>query len=224
MLPLLVPAGVFLFALLVIYGLSRIYLELNEIKVGDVSMATPLGIGVAIAIMAVSAYLASRPIIPRWQIASIVSVAVVLLTGGAIWAAVHEGGAEEPSVGIVDQTPSDGGKPVPGAITVALTEFEVAPGQSSASAGTVTFSVSNQGNVLHNLRVIRTELSPEDLPVDEGAFMVDEDQVDVIAGSDNLDAGASETVTVDLEPGSYVLICNIPTHYESGMRAAFTIE
>ena len=41
-LPLLRPVIVFLFVILLIYGLSRIYLELNDITIGTVTMATPL--------------------------------------------------------------------------------------------------------------------------------------------------------------------------------------
>jgi len=50
-LPLLLPAGVFLFAVLVIYGLSRIYLELAHWKVGDMDAATPLALGISALIL-----------------------------------------------------------------------------------------------------------------------------------------------------------------------------
>src|SRR3990172_10946846 len=97
-LPLLIPALAFLFAVLVIYGLSRIYLELDTYKIGDVGMATPLAIGVSLVILLVSAYLATRPSISAWQVASIAVLAAALLTGGSIWAAVHEEAKEEPGV------------------------------------------------------------------------------------------------------------------------------
>ncbi|CAB4897648.1 unannotated protein [freshwater metagenome] len=38
-----------------------------------------------------------------------------------------------------------------------------------------------------------------------------------------LDAGKTGTVTLDLKPGKYVLVCNIEKHYAQGMRAAFTV-
>src|SRR3990172_6990782 len=79
-LPLLVPALVFLFAVLVIYGLSRIYLELDTYKIRDVTMATPLAIGVSLAILLISAWLASSPRISRMQIVFVATVAAALLT------------------------------------------------------------------------------------------------------------------------------------------------
>lgn len=223
-LPLLVPAGIFLFAILVIYGLSRIYLELNEFKVGDVTMATPLAIGVALAILFVSAYLAERPNVPRWQVASFAGVAVLLLTGGAIWAAIDDADDAEHAAVAAEPTAENGAAPVAGAIEISLVEFDVVPAEASVPAGPATFTVKNEGGIQHNFRVIRTDLNPDSLPLDEATFMVNEGELDVAAGSSNLDAGASENVSADLASGSYVLICNIPTHYDAGMRVAFTVE
>lgn len=227
-LPLLVPAAAFLFAVLVIYGLSRIYLELDTFKAGDVSMATPLAIAVALGILFVSGYLATRPSVPRWQVASIIVFAVASLTGGAIWAAVHEEGeAKEVVAPTETATPAGEETPVaPGAIQVDLVDpdFAVAVEPASASAGSVTFTVTNTGSIVHNLRVIKSDLAPDALPVDEETFAVDESQVGVIASLAELEAGESGELSAELEAGSYVLICNVPTHYDLGMHAAFTVE
>ncbi len=225
-LPLLVPALIFLFAVLVIYGLSRIYLELNDWQYRQVSMATPLAIGVALLILLVSSYLASRPRVPRWQIAFILAGAAGLLTGGGIWAAVHEGGGPEM---VVAPTATPGGNQTPtaGGIQVSLTEdpsFTVGVEPASAKAGTVTFAVTNTGRILHNLRLIKSDLSPDGLPLDASGLQVDETKVEVVKSLKELAAGASEQLTADLQAGSYVLICNVPSHYEAGMHAAFTVQ
>ncbi len=109
-------------------------------------------------------------------------------------------------------------------VAVSLVEFSVMPDPTSIADGPVVFLVSNDGVIVHNLRVIKTDLDPDALPVDDATFMVDEGQVDVVARSDNLDVGETAAVSADLQPGSYVLICNIPTHYDAGMRAGFTVE
>jgi plastocyanin len=109
-------------------------------------------------------------------------------------------------------------------VAVSLVQFDVVPDQTSIIDGPVAFQVSNDGSVVHNFRVIRTGLDPDALPVDDATFMVDVDQVDVVARSENLNPGETEAVAVDLAPGSYVLICNIPTHYQAGMFTGFTVQ
>ena len=124
--------------------------------------------------------------------------------------------------------PADGnGEGAETAIDVDLSEFAVTPSESSAAAGTVTFSVSNSGDLAHTFEVIASDLAADGLPVDEDAFVVDETAVTVVASTvedAGLATGESEDVTVDLEAGNYVLICNLPTHYTDGMSVAFTVE
>ena len=154
LLPLLIPAAAFLFAVLVIYGLSRIYLDLQSFKVGDVSMATPLALAVALGILGAAWYLATHPRVPGWQIGSMVVVAAALLTGGAIWAAVHEEEIEAgPSV-------EDGGKPTPtGELVVTMGDnFFEFQGQEEPTieipAGQgVTLDLVNNGVAVHNMHV-----------------------------------------------------------------------
>jgi hypothetical protein len=221
--PLLVPAIAFLFAVLVIYGLSRIYLELNETSIGDVTMATPAALGVSLFILLTAAYLASRPRVPGVQLLLIGMIAIGLLTGGSIWAAVHdEGGEEHVVVNGGTETPTGPG----GGIQVGLhdPDFALSVDPASAPAGAVAFDVVNEGGLIHNFRAIKTDLAPDALPLDSTGFEVDESQVDVVASHEEIPAGASATVEADLGAGSYVLICNIPTHYEAGMHAAFSVE
>ena len=115
--------------------------------------------------------------------------------------------------------------PVEGAeqVAVSLGEFEVIPEPSSIADGPVTFQISNDGTIVHNLRVIATDLPPDGLPLDASGFQVDEEQVDVVSSSANFGAGEAGTAIANLAPGSYVLICNIPTHYEAGMWVAFEV-
>ncbi len=109
-------------------------------------------------------------------------------------------------------------------VDVSLTEFVVDLSTDTASAGTFTFNLTSDGAIFHNFRVVATELDPDALPTDDATFSADEEQLDVIASSDDLDPGEEATLTVDLAAGSYVLICNIPTHYQGGMTTAFTVE
>jgi uncharacterized cupredoxin-like copper-binding protein len=222
-LPLLMPAAIFLFALLTIYGLSRIYLELNDWSFKDVGMATPLAIGISIVILAVSAFLASRPV-SGVVIGLLAVVAAAGLTGGAIWAAVHE---EEPTHPQVVVSPTPGGTPnQTGGIHVSLDDdpaFTIVADPATAGAGSVTFNVENVGTTLHNFNIVKTDLAPDALPVDDATFKVDESQLDILGASDDLDAGTTDSIEVTLEPGSYVIFCNVPAHYGQGMNTAFTV-
>ena len=102
--------------------------------------------------------------------------------------------------------------------------FEVLVKPSSVAAGAVDFEVINDGAGLpHNLRVIRTDLAPDALPVDGDTNMVDESRVDVVASSQDLLQGETETVSATLPGGSYVLICNLPSHYLAGQYTAFSV-
>ena len=109
-------------------------------------------------------------------------------------------------------------------VDVGLIEFAVESSIDSVPAGTVTFNVSSDGAIFHNFKVIATDLAPDALPVDDALFAADEEQVDVVASTADLNPGEQETLTVELAAGSYVLICNVPTHYGVGMTVAFTVE
>lgn len=219
LLPLLIPIVSFFFGLLVIYGLSRIYLEFNEFSLGGVTMATPLAIFVALAILFAALYLSGKATISGMQVASFGLVAVVLLTAGGIWAAVRDDNeAELVENGVETETPA------PEGVGVSLAEFTVTLTEATAPAGEVIFNVMNDGASIHNFRVISTSLAPGDLPYDEEAFEVPEDEVDLVASTANLEVEETVQVVIELAAGPYVLICNIPPHYNSGMHVAFTVE
>lgn len=117
-------------------------------------------------------------------------------------------------------------------VDVELQEFAVIAAESSAPAGTVTFSVTNTGpDLVHEFVIVRTDLEPGDLPTDEdGVFDETADGVEVIDEIEDLPVGETQELTVDLEAGAYVLVCNVfdadtgTAHYAEGMRAAFTVE
>lgn len=104
-------------------------------------------------------------------------------------------------------------------VTVSLTEFAVAATPPNVPAGDVAFQVNNDGAIIHNLRVIATNLAPDALPITGGS--VDEAQVNVVASSADLAGGGSAIVNANLPAGNYVLICNILGHYGAGMFTAF---
>ena len=111
----------------------------------------------------------------------------------------------------------------PGVVIVVGVEWAFGTALPSMPAGEVTFEMINEGAVAHDLWVLRTELAYDALPVKGGAAVTAGD-VEVVEKVLETAAGTTVSLTASLEPGSYVLICNIPAHYELGMRAPFTIE
>lgn len=157
-LPLLVPVGVLAFALLVIYGLSRVYLEIR----GD--SATALAAGIAIGVLGIAFYLANNPRVPNWQIAGIFVVTAAVLTGGAIWAVSEEDdtAAEEPAATETPAGESPGASPTGGpggALQVSMGDnfFEFDSGRNPtftvATGDTLTIELTNGGTAIHNMRI-----------------------------------------------------------------------
>lgn len=145
------------------------------------------------------------------------------------WAASHAATAT-PQAATPLETPGPGGETATAStvtasnVTVNLSEFRIDLSSESLPAGPVTFDVANQGTVLHNLRIAATTTAADELSVSDATLMVDESQAQVVGSSQNLAAGESESLSVSLAPGSYVLFCNIPGHYQAGMHTSFTVE
>lgn len=120
-------------------------------------------------------------------------------------------------------------------LDVTLQEFAVISATDSAPAGSITFNVENTGpDDIHEFVVIKTDLAPDALPTDENGAVTEAGGlfpfVEVIDEIEDIPVGESPSLTVDLEAGNYVLICNIwdeeeqEAHYAVGMRTAFTVE
>ena len=92
---------------------------------------------------------------------------------------------------------------------------------TSVAAGTVTFTVTNEGVKKHEFVVLQTDANPDKLTV-EGDEVV-EDDYDSPGEIGDLPAGETDTLTLDLPAGKYVLICNLKGHYRMGMYAPFTV-
>ena len=124
-------------------------------------------------------------------------------------------------------------EPTEGRVTVVLKDFRVHPNVTEAKAGRLTFSAMNEGVNTHELVIIRTNLDPAALPRKEAkespslstGYLVNEDDVRIekIDEIEEFPAGTRQKKAVFLDPGHYVLFCNIPGHYDKGMYASLHI-
>ncbi|WP_028066133.1 sulfocyanin-like copper-binding protein [Solirubrobacter soli] len=106
------------------------------------------------------------------------------------------------------------------ATTVTLNEFKISASPKSVSAGKVTFTAKNTGDMQHELVIIKTSTSASKLKVSKNRAS----QKGSVGEIEDIGGGKSKKQTFNLKKGHYVLICNIPGHYKGGMHADFTVK
>ena len=141
---------------------------------------------------------------------SAVAAAALVACGGGEAGGKSEGGS------------AGGGAAAGGKVEVTLSEWAVKSNVAKAKAGTVEFVTTNKGATAHELVVYQTDTAADKLA--QAGGVADEKQVTVIGRTASLDANKSETKKFELKAGKYLLVCNLPAHYQQGMRAAFTVE
>lgn len=100
----------------------------------------------------------------------------------------------------------------------------VTPDRDTVPAGEVTFDVTNDSKSMIHEMVVSAVADPSvPLPYITDEEKVDEDAAGHLGEVAELDPGKSGALTVTLEPGSYILYCNIPGHYTLGMWSLLTV-
>jgi uncharacterized cupredoxin-like copper-binding protein len=107
-----------------------------------------------------------------------------------------------------------------GKVTVDATEYAFDPIAITAKSGKLSITLDNKGKVPHELVVLKTDDAPDALEVSGGRVSEDTSVGEV----SEIDGGATKTEKIDLKPGKYVFVCNIPGHYADGMRGALTVQ
>jgi uncharacterized cupredoxin-like copper-binding protein len=121
-----------------------------------------------------------------------------------------------------------GGGGSEGSVKATEKDFAITLDPTSTAAGEVTFDITNDGPSEHEFVVFKTDLAPDKLPTttdENGAVIVDEEGQGVqhVDEVEDIAPNSDATLTVDLDAGKYVIICNLPAHYQQGMHAAFTV-
>lgn len=214
-LPVAIPLGVLAALLLVIYGLSRIYLE----TAGDTAVG--LSAGFTIFVLIVAFFFANNPRVQGWQVAGLIGVLAIALLAGTIWAVAQEDegeaheepAAEEPTGEPGGPTGSPG--PGPGGGLAVLMDdnfFALEEGGDENPDITATsgdeLTIQNVGAAIHNIRV--------DGP--DGEYNSDDDAV---SDPETIRAGQEGTLTVELDPGEYAYQCDF---HPTEMTGAFVVE
>ncbi len=115
-----------------------------------------------------------------------------------------------------------------------LSGFKIEASPNSVKAGSVTFKVTDKDDEDHEMVLMKTDLAADALPYDKATGKVPEEGTGLESMGEvaELHQGASGTLTADLKPGKYVLMCNIAEtksdgtvegHYGEGMYLPFTV-
>ena len=118
------------------------------------------------------------------------------------------------SHGATPAAPEGGATPA-GAIGITLGDMWIKSTAPSTKAGKVTFAVANEGATMHGLGIVKAPATLSGGSLDESTLL---------AKGAQLDGGQGETVSADLEPGSYELVCYLAGHYAAGQKMPFTVE
>jgi uncharacterized cupredoxin-like copper-binding protein len=112
-------------------------------------------------------------------------------------------------------------------VAITLAQWSITPTSTTASAGTVTFSVTNAGTIPHEFVVLSTDTLAADFAI--GSFegepnRIDEDTAGTNVGeTGDMEPTTTKTITIDLKAGHYAFVCNLPGHYGLGMHVDFTV-
>ena len=104
-------------------------------------------------------------------------------------------------------------------------EWKIALDSFTHAPGSITFDLTHNGTIAHEFLIVRSDKFATQLlaDVDATTKRIDEALIDVIDEQPEYSPGVPGSVTVDLTPGHYVVMCNIEAHYKAGMYADFDV-
>jgi uncharacterized cupredoxin-like copper-binding protein len=111
-----------------------------------------------------------------------------------------------------------------GDVTATLDDYTISLSETELSAGEHTFDVQNEAGQTHEFVVVKTDLAADQLPTDEAGDVDEEGEgIEPVDEVEDVEAGSSQSLTVTLDAGSYVVLCNLPGHYRQGMHTTLTV-
>ena len=106
------------------------------------------------------------------------------------------------------------------AVSVLLDEWKLVPAQGTLRAGKVTFVVRNDGSLVHQFVVLRSDRRAAGVPLKAGKAV----ETGRLGGIKHIASGVSKQLTMTLRPGRYILLCNLMGHYQAGQFAGLRVR
>jgi uncharacterized cupredoxin-like copper-binding protein len=102
----------------------------------------------------------------------------------------------------------------------------IALSMDTVKAGEITFEVLNSSKeTIHEMIITRLRDLTRLFPYNSSESKLDEDKMpDILGEVSELDPGKTAALRLDLKPGKYLLFCNVPGHFTSGMWTIFTVQ
>ena len=102
----------------------------------------------------------------------------------------------------------------------------IAVSLDTVQAGEITFEVLNSSkDTIHEMIITRLRDLSMLFPYNISESRLDEDRMaDILGEVSELEASKTAALRLDLKPGKYLLFCNIPGHFTSGMWTIFTVK
>jgi plastocyanin len=111
-------------------------------------------------------------------------------------------------------------------VPVTIRDFSVTVGSSTLPAGSNKLAIQNSGATVHELEVftVPAGVDPAALPVVNSVADTASVGMTIVDEKEDIAPGTGASLTVNLQPGTYAFICNLPTHYGLGMHATVTVQ
>jgi uncharacterized cupredoxin-like copper-binding protein len=114
------------------------------------------------------------------------------------------------------------------AVQATVKDMSISLSSSTAPAGNVTFTVTNEGPSTHEFVVLNTTTQAADFPIasfegEKDRFNEDANGITNAGEAGEVPPGTTKTLKIDMTPGHYAIVCNLPGHYRAGMHQDFTV-
>jgi uncharacterized cupredoxin-like copper-binding protein len=113
---------------------------------------------------------------------------------------------------------------LPKTVTVGEGDMFLTPSANTVAAGQVSFTVSNTGPSPHEFVIVKGD--PTGTTGEEAGRVSEAGHVGGPEGPEigNINSGHSKSLTVNLPPGTYTIMCNLPGHYLAGMHSTIVVR